>query len=54
VPKLQRIKSYEYKDHSVYKYRLNIPAELVDELRWKEGTELDLKIKNNKLEVSKA
>jgi len=53
VVKLQKEKAYRYKDHEIYRYRINLPSELVDELRWKEGTELDLKIKNNKLEVSK-
>jgi len=54
MPKLQRVKAYEYKDHGIYKYRLNIPTDMVDELKWSEGTDLELKIKNKKLEVSKA
>lgn len=51
--KLQKEKAYKYKDHEIFRYRINIPAELVDELHWKGGTELDIKIKNNKLEISK-
>ncbi|MGI0045844.1 MAG: AbrB/MazE/SpoVT family DNA-binding domain-containing protein [Nitrosotalea sp.] len=53
MPKLQRVKAYEYKDHPIYKYRLNIPAEYVQELNWKEGSELSIKIKNKKLEIIK-
>ena len=53
VVKLQKEKAYKYKDHEIFRYRINVPSELVGELHWKEGTELDLKIKGNKLEVSK-
>lgn len=53
MPKLQRVKAYEYKNHAIYKYRLNISADLVEKLKWSEGTDLKLKIKNDKLEVSK-
>jgi hypothetical protein len=54
VVKLQKEKSYKYKDHEIFRYRLNITPEIVGDLGWKDGTELELKVKNNKLEVSKA
>jgi len=53
VVKLQKEKAYKYKDHEIYRYRINISSDLIDELKWKEGNELALKVKNNKLEVSK-
>ena len=52
MPKIQRVKAYDYKDHSIYKYRLNISSDIIEKLEWKEGTEVELKIKNKKLEVS--
>jgi len=54
VVKLQKEKAYRYKDHDIHRYRLNITPEIVDELGWNDGTELELKVKNKKLEVSKA
>ena len=52
--KLQKEKSYKYKDHDIYRYRINIASEIIDQLEWDEGDELELKVKSNKLEVSKA
>ena len=54
MAKIQRVKAYDYKDHSIYKYRLNISSDIIEELEWKEGTEVELKVKNNKLEISKS
>jgi len=54
VVKLQKEKAYKYKDHEIFRYRLNVTPDIVDDLGWKDGTELELKVKNNKLEVSKA
>jgi len=51
--KLQKEKSYKYKDHEIYRYRINITPEIIDELDWEGGDELELKIKNHKLEISK-
>jgi len=53
VVKLQKEKAYKYKDHVIYRYRLNITPDIIGDLGWTEGTELELKIKNKKLEVSK-
>lgn len=53
--KLQKQKAYEYKGHPLFKYRLNIPSEMIRELGWdKEGVELSIKVKDRKLEVSSA
>lgn len=52
--KLQKEKSYKYKDHDIYRYRINVTPEIVDELGWGDGVELELKVKNNKLEISKS
>jgi len=51
--KIQKVKAYTYKEHAIYKYRLNIPSEVIDELNWKEGTDVDFKVKNKKLVVTK-
>ena len=53
MAKIQRVKAYTYKDHNVYKYRLNIPADELEKLGWKEGTEVEITAKNKKLEISK-
>ena len=52
MTKIQRVKAYTYKDHPIYKYRLNISSDIIEGLEWQEGTEVELKIKNKKLEVS--
>jgi len=52
--KLQKEKSYKYKDHEIYRYRINIPPDVIDELEWDGGDELELKVKSKKLEVSKS
>lgn len=54
MTKIQKVKAYTYKDHDIYKYRINIPSDIIKELKWKEGMGIDFKIKNKKLEVSKA
>ncbi len=53
MAKIQRVKAYTYKDHNIYKYRINVPVEIIEELKWKEGTKIDFKIRNKKLEISK-
>ena len=56
--KLQRRFAYRYKSKqgtkAHYKYILTIPEEVVEELDWKEGTELDPKAKDKKLVVELA
>lgn len=52
--KLQKQKAYEYEGHPIYKYRLNIPSEMIKELEWdKDGIELLIRIKDKKLDISK-
>jgi hypothetical protein len=36
-----------------YKNRVNIPSELLDELRWKKGEKLYISIRNHKLVIEK-
>ncbi|NOJ27850.1 MAG: hypothetical protein DA330_07570 [Nitrososphaera sp.] len=53
--KLQKQKAYEYKGHPLFKYRLNIPSEMVRELGWdKDNLELRIDVKDKKLEIGKA
>jgi hypothetical protein len=53
--KLQKQKAYEYEGHAIFKYRLNIPSEIIKELEWdKENIELNVKVKDRKLEISKS
>lgn len=53
--KLQKQKAYEYEGHPIYKYRLNIPSDMIKELEWdNDGVELLIKIKDKKLDISKS
>ena len=53
--KLQKQKAYEYEGHPIYKYRLNIPSEIIRELKWdKEGMELIIKSGQGKIELLRA
>jgi hypothetical protein len=53
--KLQKQKAYEYEGHPIFKYRLNLPSELIKELDWdKDSMLLLVKIKDKKLEIAKA
>ena len=49
--RLQRYRAYEYKNKTHYKYAVNIPKEIVLELGWKKGKELDFQIENNVLKI---
>lgn len=52
--RLQKQKAYEYDGHPIYKYRLNVPSDIVKELGWDaDKVELTVKKKDKKLEVSK-
>lgn len=42
--KLQKQIAYKYKDHDIYKYRLNIPSEIIEKLNWTGKEELEIKI----------
>ena len=53
--KLQKQKAYEYEGHPIFKYRLNIPSEMIKELEWdKDSIELLIRVKDKKLEIAKA
>jgi hypothetical protein len=53
--KLQKQKAYEYEGHPIFKFRLNLPSDMVKELVWdKDGTELLIRVKDKKLEIAKA
>lgn len=53
--KLQKQKAYEYEGHPIYKYRLNIPTEMIKELSWdNDNIELLIRVKDKKLEIAKA
>lgn len=45
--KLQKQVAYKYKGHPIYKYRVNLPSEIVEQLEWKEGQELDVHVKGH-------
>lgn len=53
--KLQKRFAYRYKGKQGtkvhYKYIITIPEDVVDELDWKEGTELEPKVQDRKLVV---
>jgi len=51
---LQKQIAYRYKGKAVYKYRLNIPSDMVERLGWqKHAIKLRIKVvRNNKLEIS--
>jgi hypothetical protein len=53
--KLQKQKAYEYEGHPIFKYRLNLPTDMVKELGWdKDSTELTVRTKDKKLEIGKS
>jgi hypothetical protein len=51
---LQKQIAYRYKGKAVYKYRLNIPSDMIERLGWQKHTiKLKIKVvKNNRLEIS--
>ncbi len=50
--RLQKQTAYKYKGHPIYKYRLNIPSEVVERLNWDSpNTEVEMRLKNRKLEI---
>jgi hypothetical protein len=53
--KLQKQKAYEYEGHPIFKYRLNLPSDMVKELGWdRDSLNLLIRIKDKKLEIAKA
>jgi hypothetical protein len=52
MTKLQKQVAYKYKNRPIYKYRVNIPSDIIEAFGWdKEGIELDFQIKDKKLEI---
>jgi hypothetical protein len=50
--RLQKQVAYKYNGHPIYKYRLNIPSEIIEKLQWDSpNTELEMILKNRKLEI---
>ena len=52
--KLQKQLSRKVKDVEYAKWVLVIPPDIIEELKWKEGQELKVEIKENKLVVKKS
>jgi hypothetical protein len=52
--RLQKQAAYRYKGHPIYKYRLNIPSEIIQRLDWgSPNTEVEMTLKNRKLEIAR-
>jgi bifunctional DNA-binding transcriptional regulator/antitoxin component of YhaV-PrlF toxin-antitoxin module len=51
--KLQKRFAYTYKDKEHYKHQMTISEEVLEKLGWKEGTELDLLPKGDRLIVKR-
>jgi hypothetical protein len=51
--RLQKQKTRELKGKDYYRWTVVIPPEKVKELNWNEGIELDAKIKDDKLILTK-
>lgn len=50
--KLQKVHAYNHGDKSYYKYALTLPENLICELNWVVGSELEAKIVNEKIQIS--
>jgi len=52
--RLQKQVAYKYNGHPIYKYRLNVPSEIVEKLQWDSPhTEVEMTLKNRKLEIAR-
>lgn len=51
--KIQCVKAYDYKDHAIYRYRLDIPSGTLEKLGWNESTHVNITVLKNKLEITK-
>lgn len=49
--KLQKHFAYEYKDKKHYKHVIVIPEEAINQLGWKAGQELEVKVNDGKMVV---
>ena len=50
--KLQKVHAYNYGDKSHYKYVITLPEDLIYELDWDIGSELEAKMVNEKIQIS--
>jgi bifunctional DNA-binding transcriptional regulator/antitoxin component of YhaV-PrlF toxin-antitoxin module len=51
--KILKEKSREYKGQSYYKYKVNIPEEVLDQAGFKEGDELEAETKKGEIRLKK-
>lgn len=51
--KVLKVKSRNYKGKQYYKYRVNIPEEIINEAQIKEGDELDATTKKGEIKLTK-
>lgn len=49
--KLQRRFAYVYNKKQYHKYQLTIPEEIVEKLKWEQGADLKLEVKDGKLVI---
>ena len=47
--KLQKRFAYNYKDKDYYKHVITIPDEIIEQLSWEEGIEVEPKVQNDEL-----
>ncbi len=54
--KLQKQVAYRYKNRPVYKYRLNIPSQMIEKLDWQDSDiRIEIKLINDvKIELARA
>jgi hypothetical protein len=49
--RLQKQIAYKYNGHPIYKYRLNVPSKIIENLHWDSPhVEVEMRLKNRKLE----
>ncbi len=52
--RLQKQAAYKYNGHPIYKYRLNVPSEMIEKLHWDSPhVEVEMRLNNKKLEIAR-
>ncbi len=51
--RISKVKSRKYKGKTYYKYRINIPEDVLEEVGFKEGDELNSEVKKGILSLRK-
>jgi len=51
--KVMKVKSREYKDKKYYKFRINVPEEVLNDAGFKEGDELKAIVKKGEVRLVK-